>query len=445
MTFTDEQSKQIKETYDPNAKAIIATIDASHGGYINRNFYYYNPDSMRSGTPTWTKPYAKPWILNHYRDSDPVGRVQQARFFGDSNQGHVQTAVRITDMDAIERVVDGRYLTVSVGQKATQSVTCSICGTDLMSSDRWCGHIRGVYYDPEETNDALHNYKPAERDANQTLCYWIVDGIEYIEGSFVNVPADNDGKEFAGVVEWETTDSLQLPEQETIDQSSAFQDPNAPAGTRAWIMSDSHLWIPRGQEMLQLQTDWQGRDDIPDQVANPELWASLVTDRDQRKQDTTADALLPLYLDQGGHLCDTTRSVNLTPGDTAPEPNLSDGLSEILPTFLTKVRTFQDIAEAGDLSDGTAQEPTSETPVVSTVTELKALLDSPEAVVAALRAFGQIDIADRQVAHELTTLLIDQAKTQNLAVDEDEVHEIIHTFDLLEGLSDYMRGVQYPV
>ena len=81
----------------------------------------------------------------------------------------IKLTLHITDPDAAQKVLDGRYSTVSIGAE-TNSATCSICGQDIVQSG-FCGHWRGNTYDGE-------------------VCRWILGDLWFQEVSFVNVPAD---------------------------------------------------------------------------------------------------------------------------------------------------------------------------------------------------------------------------------------------------------------
>ncbi len=133
---------------------------------------------LKSGIYSFTHPYPKPMLKNHDHYSEPTGRITNAQFIKDplTNKESVAIIPEITDPDAIEKVLDGRYLTVSIGS-TTDSVVCNICGTDLMK-EGWCDHDKGKEYDG-------------------TVCGWIIGNVWFDECSWVNVPADQS----AGVVD----------------------------------------------------------------------------------------------------------------------------------------------------------------------------------------------------------------------------------------------------
>jgi hypothetical protein len=153
-------------------------IEAIHAGRT-RNHNIYPSDKLKgdfqlkSGVYSFLYPYPKPMLKNHDHYSEPTGRVRNAQFITDSltNRDAIMIIPEITDPDTIEKVLDGRYMTVSIGA-STDAAMCNICGTDILS-EGWCGHERGETYDGVE-------------------CGWIVGNLFFDECSWVNVPADSD-------------------------------------------------------------------------------------------------------------------------------------------------------------------------------------------------------------------------------------------------------------
>lgn len=165
------------------AKGLLVKIAASHAGILTKNNMFYLPEKMKTGVKTFTDGYAKPILLNHDTDLPPIGRVKEANYidtshivkdkltagkikdskitstliedfcngkmsegaqidavrmlFNDSllddptyaGLGYAEIVAQITDKEAIERFLDGRYLTGSVGA-ATDRATCSVCKND---------------------------------------------------------------------------------------------------------------------------------------------------------------------------------------------------------------------------------------------------------------------------------------------------------------------------
>lgn len=155
------------------SKDIICEIEALHD-FPTGNFINYTVDSFNSAIYSWTKPYAKPVILFH-KDEDGVivGRVLAAEVrksvFNNQWDTLVLT-VKISDEDAKQGVMDGRYLTTSVGVTATE-VYCSVCGKRIGKGSP-CKHVPGKKY-------------------GDNYCYYIVKQMKAKEVSFVIIPADS--------------------------------------------------------------------------------------------------------------------------------------------------------------------------------------------------------------------------------------------------------------
>lgn len=180
----------VKDSTSPSGKSLIAQIEMTHSGIVTRNMGFYLPDNMRKGAPSFIKDYKKPVLVGHDSDTDPVGRVIQADYvdtsftyiqndkylsslmrFQDKKEtkknsmtdfvqhvigeyngrdnyrglGHILGTLKITDEAAIQKVLDERYLTVSISM-SSDSAFCSECGTDWVSEGP-CEHERGQVYD----------------------------------------------------------------------------------------------------------------------------------------------------------------------------------------------------------------------------------------------------------------------------------------------------------
>ena len=186
LILSDEQVQQLRDAGD--VTKIKVKIEATHSGIVNANKFFYTPAGMKAGTPTFTQPFEKPVMVAHDTDGDPIGRVLKAKYidypeitaeFKDVKNpvdivdqvvkftkskdfkkksykglGHVELVAEIADREAIEKILDKRYLTVSIGG-SVKSAACSICGTDQMAQDEnvpyedRCNHYRGETYDGE--------------------------------------------------------------------------------------------------------------------------------------------------------------------------------------------------------------------------------------------------------------------------------------------------------
>src|SRR5690606_15407102 len=111
-----------------------------------RNSTFYTEEGLKGGLKSWTQPYNKPVLTHHNaHDGEPIGRILEAQYSDQTLSGKsgLIFTVEITDPTAVEKVLDGRYHTVSIGA-STDKVTCNICGTDR--TEEWCEHYPGRRY-----------------------------------------------------------------------------------------------------------------------------------------------------------------------------------------------------------------------------------------------------------------------------------------------------------
>jgi len=196
-----------------DSQGLLVTYDLSHSGRrINNRIY--PTKGQQDGVDTVLSPYPKPILLHHDGHEDPVGRFIHAEwqdlssealgFFTDINAfmevkhafqsdqpkkiykamkkhglltndewpglGRMRVQARITDKEAIEKFLDGRYITFSAGSTTDRHV-CSICDEDWTKGDI-CEHRHGRIYDGE-------------------VCVFITGTFKVMEGSVVNMPADD--------------------------------------------------------------------------------------------------------------------------------------------------------------------------------------------------------------------------------------------------------------
>lgn len=178
------------------------TIRATHSGYLLNNRVYPGK-GVRDGAPSWVSRdnggnagYDKPILLHHEGDADPVGRIDYQQYVPlwkdqkfdedwkhpdvgiNPGSGFIVLSGKIADRDAQERILDGRYKTVSTGQTSDKAL-CSICGSNWAGlrffEDPPCDHKPGKAY---------------EVDGKNYLAYLVTGKLTYMECSFVNHPAN---------------------------------------------------------------------------------------------------------------------------------------------------------------------------------------------------------------------------------------------------------------
>lgn len=188
-------------------RSLMTRLAASHWGFINNNGYWYDPKTVDGSIPTWVEPYKKPVLPYHPGDDEKdvsvLGRIQAASYTkgvarafiqddvipDNEPDGHIDLLTKISAEDAIQKILDKRYDTVSISALAT-NVTCSICGEGIALKDSKCTHQRFARYNED-----------GERDKNGKLCYYIAGPLAGRHVAFVITPSDV----YAGVkdVEWE--------------------------------------------------------------------------------------------------------------------------------------------------------------------------------------------------------------------------------------------------
>ena len=216
-------------------RALEVEVDVTHGGYVNKNFYFYKPSGQAKSIETFFKPYPTPVLYEHDGGASPCGRTYASAYVPlnltpenmDDNKvpkSKVRVKSIITDERAIEKILDRRYLTVSTGSVPKTSPICSICQKpvwgDSGNSDDRCEHYRGSVYDGKQ-------------------CYWIIDEVGYNEYSFVNFPADSTETHAATVVNFKLVDlTLSSNRAPSVDFDNLFEEnklmdkviDNAPSG-----------------------------------------------------------------------------------------------------------------------------------------------------------------------------------------------------------------------
>jgi starvation-inducible DNA-binding protein len=132
---------------------------------------------LESALQSWVEPYPKPIILNHDLNSEPIGRVMAAKMDKEEDgSAFVRLQVAITDPVAVQKVLDKRYLTGSVGGRAGKAI-CSITGEDLAAES-------------SDGKPRLAKFKRGQVYKGK-LAFVDMQDISFKEYSFVNQPADS--------------------------------------------------------------------------------------------------------------------------------------------------------------------------------------------------------------------------------------------------------------
>ncbi len=215
--MTDERRDMLQTSLQQGNNTVLdAVADVSFAGWYSSNRMMYLPTEFQKSMVHWTTPYNKPVQIHHEDHQDPIGRVMAVKYVDTSQAltnnknvqafispdinfstrldltneifglqksldnydglGRLRAHLRITDPAAIQKVADGRYLTLSSGYRP-ESVYCNICQKDIkeslgMFAEEGCPHQPGKK--DEETGK---------------MAMWIPVGMNWTEVSYVNHPA----------------------------------------------------------------------------------------------------------------------------------------------------------------------------------------------------------------------------------------------------------------
>jgi hypothetical protein len=221
--MNDEVEFKIVKKMQDSSSALNIYIVASHSDHPINNRLYPKSD-MKKAAASFLLPYKKPVLKFHNSlDGEPIGRVVDSfyvvkeRFenvcnrlgiedktFPEDATGALIVKAVISDTEAIDKILDGRYSTVSVGFTAEKQ-TCSICNKEWIP---WWEEI------DMDADDVCKEHFPGKIYDGKPM-YLLTHGIEYDEISFVNVPADS----YAKVVNTEEADKkTDLKQSDSIEK-----------------------------------------------------------------------------------------------------------------------------------------------------------------------------------------------------------------------------------
>jgi hypothetical protein len=336
--------EQMADSY--SGGAILVDIEATHFGYVNSNHYNYVADGGKKSVGSWTKPYGKPYLINHDMMETPRGRVVGAKYVSTGKAtGYHALDTRIAHADEVAMVLDSRALTVSVGSNPIDTVECSICNHDMYTngaqmrgtytldsapSDHWLDSpAPGMYgmfgldnrrfWDFKTQEDGTHTAKcrhlrgtDAPRGGEQfDKVGWNLHQQNYREVSRVNLPADYNAAtgEFAhirGVLK--QTDGLDLDTQFKMVVDKLSQVSSGPVDrARYTVVSERDLFRPTS---IAEAVDYAEATNCQTMFDHGQ-WLAI-----QAAMDTsTADAQIEAYVQAGGRFIQTDITNRLSAAD----------------------------------------------------------------------------------------------------------------------------------
>lgn len=181
------------------APQVAAKAKATSSGVLI-NGRVYPGVKMKESTHHFTRHHGKPVLSRHPIDSrdhpERVGRITSAEYIqtwtdklwmtdfkspkpnGHPGSGHIILGTLISGQENVERVMDKRDLTLSVGFTPT-AFFCSICGHDWVADGGPCGHEPLKVYELDSA-----------KRKGVYLCFGITGHLLYDHVANVNFPAD---------------------------------------------------------------------------------------------------------------------------------------------------------------------------------------------------------------------------------------------------------------
>jgi hypothetical protein len=442
-------------------KGLMIDIAASHSGIITRNNGFYLPDKMNKGAESFVQDYGKPILLHHEDHKDNVGRVKRSQYIDTShgltshfdgvfvknkqgkqvatfNQemikdfcsgklpfgtqidvvrsvfkdavlednyeglGFIKITADITDQEAVKKLLDGRYLTGSVGATTNKAV-CSVCRSDWTESGP-CEHRPGGIYD----------------DAK---CFIIAGDLLYDEYSFVNVPADRHSRvlqlhyngiqdnievasEFGRIYEVQ----LEFPQYDSVNKEENSMAKDAKAKDGDLQIQDSANPAPE-TENAEGDKDTQLQDSTPENSdAKPE--DGKVKDNKKDENPAADDNA------EGGEVQDSTES------DQDFVVRVLDGEDEL--SVEDKQRAYQLLWDAGDGAEELklSDEKLATLAKSQFCTKKCVFPVHDEAhLVAAHKLFGSIELSD-ETKEAVTTVLNRKAKARGVELTDAKASDV---------------------
>lgn len=266
---SDDNFLEVKDAIRSGKKirSITVRMEATHSGKVNGNNFYYTPGGMAHGVKSF---FGAPVTIEHDENSPIIGRVLDSKYvdykiqkiesFSDKKDskyltsyvnkikdhvssyrrmvgykglGHIELICKITDSDAIQKVLDGEYIGVSVGGKV-DSALCSVCGTNRGQRD--CGHTPGVRYDGEKAfliggnmtfDHVTYTKIPADKNAASS----IIRDSEDVSSEIMILDFEIEQK----------GDSMKVKISEVSGSNQALTDYAGSIGLNGFVISDAEL------------------------------------------------------------------------------------------------------------------------------------------------------------------------------------------------------------
>ncbi len=351
---------------------------------------------------SWVEPYPKPIILNHDLNSEPIGRVMAARMDKEEDgSSFVRLQIAITDPVAVQKVMDKRYLTGSVGGRAGKAV-CSISGDDLANLD-------------ESGKPKMARFKRGQVYKGK-LAFIDMQDISFKEYSFVNQPADS--KSSVRAVAAPGSNAIATSDSQWVARSSAF------------VLSMDKEDIFSVEENQSLFANLKSKESRPVYLHLKGAFLSAMAIQESENYINTNDPLLSDENDNKDvHEENLTMNENVKDEDIlATVEELSQDLSALSNTSVEEsqdpetAETPEEGAEEVEESLKTEEEVTEEN-----VTDKKDLED--DAVDALKKANEKIAQLEAQIAKDSSAASDEQQSTEVTEEAEVPTEEVVDSAD----------------
>src|SRR5581483_10139932 len=183
-SYLESRDQQLPRVIYPDIRVLTANKGTQNDTFYPEESLRGDPD-RGTGLISFNRPYAIPILRDHLDTPSPDGRYASevygriyhpAQLHSNGGEKYLRCMATITHPEAVEAILTGRWLTVSLGSK-TDSVRCSICKGEL--TEGLCDHQKGKMYEVDD------------HAGDKQKCRWVIGPIRAREVSFVVSPSDD--------------------------------------------------------------------------------------------------------------------------------------------------------------------------------------------------------------------------------------------------------------
>ena len=278
---------------------LIVTIDASHAGVLNGNQRLYRPDMVKRGAFSMID---KPFIKHHDEASDPIGVIIDSGFVNIASDefkaahrnfmsnkfwredvpwdeifelspqglGKLVAKAQVTDLDAIEKILDKRFMGVSIKFR-TDKMGCS-CGKDK-------GSMMAIMFGgggDEDEDVCMH--MPGETDSDGLKHFNVAGELRFPHLSVVNEPADPKAK----IV---TTDCIDMVVYDSSNSGKTYSKYIVDTEGNDEVVDDNNNFTSDNPDTLQEGQSMDRSELLNDSIVKELLAEALTEGKDSRQSE----------------------------------------------------------------------------------------------------------------------------------------------------------------